>query len=232
MNKLIVISSEVEFNNEIKLIHQLFESGMDIFHLRKPYWKKDEQKKYLNSINEKYLDKIMIHQFHEMSAEFKLRGIHLKERDRNELTAKSTTLTKNNEKNFDVIRLGELNALSGLINTTNRRNPREIFISASFHSYDELLQHNHNFDYCFLSPVFDSISKTNYKSQISYDFKISNEIQKPTYALGGIHKKNIEEVFDRRFYGAAVLGAVWNSENPIEEFITLNALCKNYVHTF
>jgi thiamine-phosphate pyrophosphorylase len=46
-------------------------------------------------------------------------------------------------------------------------------------------------------------------------------------ALGGITKNNINEPITWGFDGAAVLGSIWENENPIKEFIQINNACNH-----
>ena len=101
----------------------------------------------------------------------------------------------------------------------NHRNPQKPYrykghTSCSCHSLEEVKEKKHQHDYVFLSPVFDSISKQNYKSSYS-DVELKNAhkagiIDKRVIALGGIDINNIKEVKNHGFGGAAVLGALWN----------------------
>ncbi len=109
----------------------------------------------------------------------------------------------------------------------------ELKYSTSFHDYNDVQFESHFWDYCFLSPIFDSVSKTGYKSNFPQDLTIENDLYQRVFALGGITKDNIEIVFEKGFYGAAVLGSVWNDpKNAIKSFKELNTLCKPNVHTF
>lgn len=87
-------------------------------------------------------------------------------------------------------------------------------ISRSCHSLEELKEHKKNYDYLFLSPIFDSISKLNYNSNYSDNdlLKAYKEgiIDKKVIALGGIDIHNIKQVKKLGFGGAAILGALWN----------------------
>jgi len=99
----------------------------------------------------------------------------------------------------------------------------ELKYSTSFHKYDAVRRESYLWDYCFLSPLFDSISKSTYKSKFPENFTIENDLCQRVFALGGITKKNIELVFEKGFYGAAVLGSVWNDpKNAVKNFIELN----------
>lgn len=77
-------------------------------------------------------------------------------------------------------------------------------------------------DYLFLSPIFDSISKRGYSSPYDMD-ELGGWLQcercgGEVIALGGIDAGNIKRVYDMGFDGAALLGAVWNEHNAIENY--------------
>ena len=100
----------------------------------------------------------------------------------------------------------------------NARNPKEPHdysghISCSCHSVEEVKNKKHFYDYVFMSPVYDSISKEGYNSPYTAeelhlaakDKIIDNKVM----ALGGITPDNILEVKDFGFGGAVVLGDLW-----------------------
>lgn len=90
-------------------------------------------------------------------------------------------------------------------------------LSTSTHSFEEYLELDSCFEYAFISPVFDSISKPDYKkTTLNIDSNKKNKIQ--LIALGGIDANNCHELNDLRFDGIGVLGAVWHSENPVESY--------------
>jgi thiamine-phosphate pyrophosphorylase len=100
----------------------------------------------------------------------------------------------------------------------NLRNPNapehyKGHISCSCHSLEEVKERKRNYDYVFMSPVFDSISKQNYNAQYSpEEIKKAHKqgiIDKKVYALGGIDVHNIKEVKKYGFGGAAIMGAIW-----------------------
>lgn len=105
----------------------------------------------------------------------------------------------------------------------NRRNPvapenYSGHISTSCHSLEEVREKKPKFDYVFLSPIFDSISKEGYNSaftpeQIRAAAK-SGIIDKRVISLGGINEDNILQVKDYGFGGAAVLGNLWDKFDP------------------
>lgn len=93
-------------------------------------------------------------------------------------------------------------------------------ISASCHSLEEIELRKNGLDYCFLSPIFDSISKVGYKSTFSIEeLEVARDkglIDKKVVALGGVDEKNIEIVKELGFGDYAVLGAVWKCERQEE----------------
>ncbi len=83
-------------------------------------------------------------------------------------------------------------------------------ISRSCHSLEEVRRHAAAADYLFLSPIFDSISKTGYKGAFSTaGLKSSGVITDKVIALGGVTPERIPDLEHIGFGGAAMLGAAW-----------------------
>ncbi len=87
----------------------------------------------------------------------------------------------------------------------------------SCHYLSELKQDS-SYEYNFISPVFDSISKPGYLANIDlsslkkylYKHNLKNVV-----AMGGINHQNIRYLKELPLYGVALLGAVWYSNDPI-----------------
>ena len=106
--------------------------------------------------------------------------------------------------------------------TINRFTDYEI-VSTSFHHLQELVNNEFAYEYVFLSPVFNSLSKTGYHAAFDLN-TLEQPLQQSTHkviALGGVRASNIEQVKEAGFNGAAVLGAVWQSENPVKAFLEI-----------
>jgi thiamine-phosphate pyrophosphorylase len=91
--------------------------------------------------------------------------------------------------------------------------------STSFHSLQQLrTDWGPALSYAFLSPVFDSISKTGY-SAARFDrcelLQTLDQCSFPVVALWGIASDNIQEAKDMGFGGAAVIGSIWQADNPV-----------------
>ncbi|CAG9463169.1 unnamed protein product [Pedinophyceae sp. YPF-701] len=72
--------------------------------------------------------------------------------------------------------------------------------------------------YAFLSPVFDSVSKVGYKSARFDEQELRSTLAacpRPVYALGGVTPDRVPQLADLGFAGAAVIGHVWGSDDPV-----------------
>ncbi len=103
------------------------------------------------------------------------------------------------------------------LNARNSAVPQNINgkLSMSCHSIPELdVAFNLGCNYCFLSPIFDSISKPMHKSAFALDSQLQMSIEnRRVIALGGVDFQNIETLKYFGFAGAAMLGSAWNIEN-------------------
>jgi thiamine-phosphate pyrophosphorylase len=101
--------------------------------------------------------------------------------------------------------------------TLVNQNPQ--IISSSFHSKEEALKRQKNFQFFFCSPLFESISKPGYKPTEPWD--ISNEspeFRNKAIALGGIKLENLETCLQKGFKNIALLGSIWENPDPMLTF--------------
>ncbi len=186
---IVLISPEKDVVNEVQILHQLFEEGLEYYHFRKPFKNYEGHVSFLNQVDKKYHDRIVIHYFHELTNDFNLKGIHFQEQKRRDAL-------ENGSRYF----LG-LNMLGKTM-------------SSSFHEPEELAACDIEFDYHLLSPVFSSISKEGY---VGRGFNVS-QIDKIIIGMGGITAETIAETMQLGYKGIGVLGGVWNTENPVQSF--------------
>lgn len=89
-------------------------------------------------------------------------------------------------------------------------------ISRSCHSLEEVVRWKPCCSYVLLSPVFDSLSKENYRSAFTEDVLLAAArdgiIDRRVIALGGVTEERMAQVLRWGFGGGAMLGAVWNQE--------------------
>lgn len=89
------------------------------------------------------------------------------------------------------------------------------FRTRSCHSLEEVKLYKDDFDYVFLSPIFDSISKKGYKSAFTEDelrrASQNGIIDNKVVALGGVTFDKIPFLKDLGFGGAAMMGGIFIS---------------------
>nr|WP_121272371.1 thiamine phosphate synthase [Pedobacter schmidteae] len=198
--KLIVISDPVYFADEANLLNQLFDAGLAIFHLRKPAAERQACAALLNAIAEPYHNRIALHQFHDLVAEFPaIKRLHYPERIRNEQL-----------KNNSLPAIGDGFTLSTSVH--------------QLQAIDKL----DRFDYTFYGPVFDSISKPGYVGLKDINLPFAGQkYATKIIALGGISAEKVTAIKQMNFDGLAVLGTLWNNKGQaIEKFRELNEKCR------
>src|SRR5690606_19633234 len=125
---------ENDIPNEIDILNQLFQEGLEYFHLRKPHKDYQEHVDYLNKIDPSYHSRIVVHDYHKLINEFNLKGIHFQEQERID----------------HIDNPGRYFKGLNLFGKT---------ISSSFHEPKDIEDCYFEFDYHLLSPVFSSLSK-------------------------------------------------------------------------
>jgi thiamine-phosphate pyrophosphorylase len=200
MFDLIVISPETRIENEGGLITSFFEQGLEFYHLRKPEWDEALMGSFIRTISPEFYNRIVIHSHFILAENYSLKGIHLSEINRKLAV------------NADLKAAGLTEGMQ--------------LISSSIHAFEEIPTAKCPFEYMFLSPVFDSISKRDYKSRFDLEFleqqlhcRNSAKIPGPKIiALGGLSATTIVRANQMGFSGVAVLGAIWESKNPSKAF--------------
>ncbi|HVD97618.1 MAG TPA: thiamine phosphate synthase [Cytophagaceae bacterium] len=202
--KLFVITHPQEVEQEAEKLTQLFREGLEVLHFRKPGWSLVAYEALLKKIPPGYYKRIVIHSHFNLIEKYNLKGIHFSGQH---LSSSAETQIKE------------------MIKLAMRRN---LTVSGSMHSFHEIEENKIKFDYVFLSPLFNSISKEGYHSMFELkevkDFLSHYTGSTKIIALGGIDETNIQLVADCGFSGAALLGAVWNEENGVEKFRKIKVL--------
>ncbi|WP_268848735.1 thiamine phosphate synthase [Flavobacterium aestivum] len=203
---MIVISNPITVDNEINIIHSLFEEGLMLFHVRKPHFGISQMKQFLLNINSNYRDRLVLHSHYDIAEEFGINRIHFSESKR-----KVTLMLPNNLPFAQHTKKG-------------------FRLSTSVHSIEDFNELDDSFEYAFLAPVYPSISKENYFSKVNLleTIKNRNNYSTSLVALGGIESKNIKKTLKKGFDKVAILGTIWNRNNPIENFKS----CQKIIQSF
>lgn len=90
------------------------------------------------------------------------------------------------------------------------------FKTRSCHSLEEVARYKEEYDYVFLSPIFDSISKVGYRSAFGgEELRRAAEngvIDEKVIALGGVTLDKISYLEGLHFGGVAMIGAIYKIE--------------------
>ena len=199
---LLVLSAPGPVADEARLMSEMLAAGLRRLHLRKPDFSRNEMADFIARIPARFYSRLVLHSHHELAAELGLGGLHLTAASRAKWARRPLKL-----------RPGQS-------------------LSTSFHSLAEIRQHRRWYSYVFLSPVFDSLSKLDYPAAfdlttVAHELRILH--QRAGYvpqvvALGGIESHRLAAVREAGFAGAAVLGAVWQSADPVAAFRALQSV--------
>ena len=93
----------------------------------------------------------------------------------------------------------------------------------SLHNLGELKDMSEPLDYCFFGPVYESISKKGYIPKISlpelgaclHTLKKAKTKKPLVYALGGVRRRKIPELFNLGFDGVTLLGSIWGKKKTL-----------------
>jgi len=184
---IIVITPEELVQNETGIINELFQEGLDLLHIRKPFITSEEITDFIQKINSEFHSQLVLHSHYDLAKELTISRFHFREIDRQ----------------------------NGLYTSFTDK-----IISTSVHDIEAFNELTDEWEYAFISPVFPSISKKEYgeNSNILNEIKRRKNSDVKLIALGGINENNIREVFDSRIDGVALLGAIWESEEPVQIF--------------
>lgn len=187
---MIVITNPSAVLNEISIIDSLFEEGLSLLHIRKPDFSEIEMTHFIQQIKMEYRSNLVLHSHHRLVEDFGINRIHFSEKAR--------------AQNFDY----------------PARFSKSCRYTTSTHSIEHFNALEENFDYAFLSPVFKSISKEDYhpKENLFEALKSRTNNKTKAIALGGIDSENIKKTLENGFDDVALLGTIWNNENPIKQF--------------
>jgi thiamine-phosphate pyrophosphorylase len=184
---IIVITPEEFVQNETDIINELFQEGLDLLHIRKPFISSEEMTDFIQKVDAKFHCQLVLHSHYDLAKKFNISRLHFREIDRQ----------------------------NGLYTSFADKT-----ISTSVHDIEAFNKLTNEWEYAFISPVFPSISKKGYgeNSNILNEIKRRQNSDVKLITLGGINENNINEVFSNRVDGVALLGVIWESDEPVQIF--------------
>ncbi|MFD2742273.1 MULTISPECIES: thiamine phosphate synthase [Sphingobacterium] len=185
---MIVLTPEYAADQEIETVIRLLDAGLDLLHIRKYDYSIEQTATYIRRIPSYYHGKLVLHEHHELASTFDLKHLHMSETMRQEWSAKPL--------------------------------PQGIQFSTSTHDISSFNQLDNRWHYAFLSPFYPSISKPGYGSSSNMLQQTSKRTNQSVrlIALGGMNTTNIAATLSADVDGIALLGAIWESDNPIQTF--------------
>lgn len=195
--KLIVFSNHDKLHSETKHVVQLFENGLQTFHLRKPGFSAEDLTEYMNQIPEDFHRKIVLHTHHKLAKKFHFKGLHFTRTHRKKKYA--------SRYKFFLFKMKHPN----------------LAITRSCGKVHQIEDLSSRYSYVFLYPIFESISKKAHAGIFS-ERQLRNTLSKTSQnviALGGVDETKFEELHELGFKGVALLGAIWKSDTPLETYL-------------
>ncbi|SFE32300.1 thiamine phosphate synthase [Flavobacterium xueshanense] len=189
---MIVITNPIPITNEIDTIHSLFENGLELLHIRKPDFTETEMNAFLSKIKSNFRQQLVLHSHHQLASAARIDRIHFTEKARIETCEEG-------------LKIWQKNGFS---------------LSTSIHQMIDFEELSTVFAYAFFGPVFESISKPKYASNLDFKKELEHRKNNKTslLAVGGITAEKIKTALEYGFDNVALLGTIWNSNHPIENF--------------
>tara|TARA_Y100000310_G_scaffold38326_1_gene35936 strand:+ start:9491 stop:10120 length:630 start_codon:yes stop_codon:yes gene_type:complete len=192
-NKLYVITesgiSKGKSNEEV--IKESIVGGAEIIQLREKEWSKDKLKeeaiKLLKVCRENNV-LFIVNDYVDIALEIGADGVHLGQSDMSIKQARE------------------------ICNKFNKK----IIIGLSTHSVEQAVKANEeDVDYITIGPIFKTRSK-DYTVGTGMIKEVSDKVDKPLIAIGGINKDNIDSVLEQGVKSVAVISAVVGADNVME----------------
>lgn len=190
---IIVLTPEQHVPNEQDILRQLFEAGLQHFHIRK-YWLTDrEMKTYLDAIAPEFHRRLVLHSHYHLARDYGISRLHFREEDR------LAERHKNYKNDF---------SLSTSVHEITAFNRLEVTWQYAFFSpmYASISKKGYGREHTNLSSLSE---RTNQQCQL--------------VGLGGIDASNFEAVLKQGADGIALLGGIWQAADPVKVYKTIQS---------
>jgi thiamine-phosphate pyrophosphorylase len=200
-----VLSPEGDDPREGVVLAALFSAGLERYHVRKPVWSAVRLEAWLRAIPVEWYPRLVLHQHHHLVTTLGLGGRHWRDMP-GDAGASAAVAPGDGQAGYGVLTSRSCHDLATL--------------RASLERYDSI----------FFGPVFPSVSKPGYgpkgnipPHELTSLFAGRTDAQRraTVLALGGITAETAAQAIALGFDGVAVLGAVWQSGDPVCTFTAI-----------
>lgn len=198
--KIVVVSPPDEHADEQRWVSDLLAAGLERYHVRKPGWSAERTADFVASLPSPLHGRLVLHAHPGLAQRFDLLGLH---------------------------------ARDGLDEAAAR--PGTCFRSRACHDPAAVERALGNHSAVFFGPVFASLSKPGYGPAPEATLRVLARIlarrdcrraATEVLAIGGVTAEGLARCKDLGFDGAAVLGAVWDSPDPLAAYLALEATAR------
>ncbi len=189
---LVVVSPESDDRRERTVLADLLAAGLVRYHVRKPGWSERRLEAWLRELPSEWRPRLVLHGYQELALRLALGGRHWPDAE-----------------------------------APVDPPPGAVLCSRSCHGLAALEGSLGRYDSVLFGPVFPSLSKPGYgpRGDASMDalsrlLEASRGVGRRTsvLAIGGVTAERLPAVRALGFDGAAVLGAIWQAEDPLRAF--------------
>lgn len=190
---IILLTPEQHVPNEQDILRQLFEAGLQHFHIRK-YWLTDREiKTYLDAIAPEFHRRLVLHSHYHLARDYGISRLHFREEDR----LANRHLSYKNEYNLSTS-VHDITAFNHLDETW-----QYAFLSPI---YPSISKQGYGIGFAVLATLSQ---KNNKHCQL--------------IGLGGIDARNFEAVLKQGADGIALLGGIWQAPDPVTVYKTIQS---------
>ncbi len=183
--------------NEGEKTNALFGEGLELLHVRKPKYSKADMRAFIESIDKKYHNRLILHHDFGLAADYQLRGVHLSPGDRNSLWV-----------------------MKILIPLLRKKHP-ELQLSSTYAKPRILKSIPYNLSHVLLGPAYGVQPNPEIMFQKSIS-EVKAHLAKskiPILALGGLSSETLPYVRKAGFDGACLQRVIWKSVDPKRSYI-------------
>lgn len=186
---IIIIAPEKKKHNESSLINQMFDKGLDLFHIRKYTFDDPSMLAYIESIDLAYRKKLVLHSHYHLAEKMGVIRLHINEALREQ--AKHLPYSSEYTLSTSVHSIDVFNNLSDIWDYA--------FFSPVYPSISK--------------------KGYGLKDNTLVDIRKKSNPSVKLIGLGGVDENNYRQLRETGAEGGALVGAIWQNHNPLKSFI-------------